>query len=78
MDTIGVIGTNSLSYSGTAKLAFMVVCILVSWIWFFGLSVAGSLIGKVNSTGRYILTLNKISALIMWGTAIYLITSILK
>ena len=76
MDTIGVIGTNSLSYSGTAKLAFMVVCILVSWIWFFGLSVAGSLIGKLNQSGQFILVLNKTSAFIMWGTAIYLITSL--
>lgn len=78
MDTIGVIGTSSLSYSGTAKLAFMVVCILVSWIWFFGLSIAGSLIGKIDPTGRFILTLNKISALIMWGTAIYLFVSLFE
>jgi L-lysine exporter family protein LysE/ArgO len=76
MDTIGVIGTNSLSYSGTTKLAFMVVCILVSWIWFFGLSVAGRLIGKLNQSGQFILVLNKTSAFIMWGTAIYLITSL--
>lgn len=78
MDTIGVIGTSSLSYSGTAKLAFMVVCILVSWIWFFGLSIAGSLIGKIDPTGRFILTLNKISALIMWGTSIYLFVSLFE
>ncbi|MGZ4161566.1 MAG: LysE/ArgO family amino acid transporter, partial [Neobacillus sp.] len=69
---------SSLSYSGTAKLAFMVVCILVSWIWFFGLSIAGSLIGKIDPTGRFILTLNKISALIMWGTAIYLFVSLFE
>ena len=76
MDTIGVIGTSSLSYTGPAKLTFMIFCILVSWVWFFGLSVAGSIVGKFDSTGRFILTLNKLSALIMWGTAIYLITTL--
>ncbi|WP_026566934.1 LysE/ArgO family amino acid transporter [Bacillus sp. UNC41MFS5] len=76
MDTIGVIGTSSLSYSGSAKITFMVVCILVSWLWFFGLSIVGSLVGKVDSSGRFILILNKISALIMWGTAVYLMFSL--
>jgi len=76
MDTIGVIGTSSLSYTGSAKIIFMVVCILVSWLWFFGLSLTGRLIGKLDQTGRFILYLNKISALIMWGTALYLIFSL--
>ena len=76
MDTIGVIGTSSLSYTGTAKITFMLVCILVSWIWFFGLSVAGRLTGKLDQSGQFIVILNKISALIMWGTAIFLAFSI--
>jgi L-lysine exporter family protein LysE/ArgO len=76
MDTIGVIGTSSLSYSGATKITFMVVCILVSWLWFFGLSIVGRLIGKLDSSGRFILLLNKLSALIMWGTAIYLMFSL--
>ncbi|MDR6123880.1 L-lysine exporter family protein LysE/ArgO [Bacillus sp. SLBN-46] len=76
MDTIGVIGTSSLSYSGSAKLAFMLSCIFVSWMWFFGLSLAGRIVGKLDQSGRFILILNKLSALIMWGTAIYLIFSL--
>jgi L-lysine exporter family protein LysE/ArgO len=76
MDTIGVIGTSSLSYTGPAKITFMVVCILVSWLWFFGLSIVGRWIGKLDQSGRFILLLNKISALIMWGTAVYLIFSL--
>ena len=75
MDTIGVIGTSSLSYSGPAKITFMVVCIMVSWLWFFGLSIVGRLIGRIDKSGSFILLLNKLSALIMWGTAIYLIFS---
>jgi L-lysine exporter family protein LysE/ArgO len=75
MDTMGVIGTSSLSYSGAEKIIFMVVCILVSWLWFFGLSIVGRLIGNLDHSGKFILLLNKISAMIMWGTAIYLILS---
>jgi L-lysine exporter family protein LysE/ArgO len=75
MDTIGVIGTSSLSYTGTEKAVFMIVCILVSWLWFFGLSIIGRLVGKLDQTGQFINILNKISAVIMWGTAVYLVIS---
>ncbi|MEH7305368.1 LysE/ArgO family amino acid transporter [Neobacillus drentensis] len=75
MDTIGVIGTSSISYSGSARITFMVVCIIVSWIWFLGLSIFGRLVGRVDQSGKFILILNKISALIMWATAIYLLFS---
>jgi len=76
MDTIGVIGTSSLSYSGTAKIIFMISCILVSWIWFFSLALAGKLLGRIDPSGKFILMLNKVSAIIMWGTAIFLIFSL--
>lgn len=77
MDTIGVIGTSSLSYSGGEKIAFTVTCIVVSWIWFFSLAVAGRLTGKLNQSGSFLVVLNKISAVIMWGTAVFLLFSLL-
>lgn len=76
LDTIGVIGTSSLGYSGSVKLAFMFAAILVSWLWFFGLSIAGHLTGKYDANGRFLFLLNKVSALIIWGTAIYLLFSL--
>ncbi len=75
MDTIGVIGTSSLTYTGIEKAIFTIVCIVVSWLWFFGLSIIGRLAGKFDQTGQFINTLNKISAVIMWGTAVYLVFS---
>ncbi|MEH7252880.1 LysE/ArgO family amino acid transporter [Neobacillus niacini] len=72
MDTIGVIGTSSLTYTGLDKAVFTIVCILVSWIWFLGLSIIGRMVGKLDQTGQFISRLNKISAVIMWGTAVYL------
>ena len=44
LDTIGVIGTSSLSYSGQEKLAFTIATILVSWLWFTALSRFGHFI----------------------------------
>ena len=45
MDTIGVIGTSSISYSGIEKLAFTLACIATSWIWFFSLALVGRQFG---------------------------------
>ncbi|WP_432775114.1 LysE/ArgO family amino acid transporter [Brevibacillus gelatini] len=72
LDTIGVIGTNSLNYAGAEKWGFTIACILVSCLWFFGLSVAGRIMGKLDRSGSLLRSLNIISALIMWGVAAYM------
>lgn len=77
MDTIGVIGTSSLSYSGIEKIGFTLACIITSWVWFFSLALAGRQIGRLDNSGRFIISLNKVSALIIWGTAIYLIITLI-
>ncbi|MGV2938761.1 LysE/ArgO family amino acid transporter [Mesobacillus sp. LC4] len=73
MDTIGVIGTSSMNYAGPAKFTFAVACILTSWIWFFVLAYVGRQVGRLGELNSFHMILNKISALIMWGTAIYLV-----
>jgi len=77
MDTVGVIGSSSLRYQGEGKIIFAVTCILVSWIWFIGLAWAGRITGKLDKSGNFMLVLNKISALVMWGAAVYLGLSLL-
>ncbi len=72
MDTVGVIGTSSLQYNGGEKAAFALACILVSWVWFIGLAVAGRITGELDKSGRLMMVLNKISALVMWGAAVYI------
>lgn len=72
LDTIGVIGTNSLAYQGIAKATFSIACILVSWVWFLGLGVAGRVIGTLDRTGRWMVWLNTGSALIIWTVALYM------
>ncbi|WP_409303936.1 LysE/ArgO family amino acid transporter [Peribacillus sp. SCS-155] len=78
MDTVGVIGTSSLQYLGEEKIIFTVTCIMVSWIWFIGLSLVGRIIGKIDKSGNFLLILNKISALIMWAAAVYLVFSLIN
>lgn len=73
MDTVGVIGSSSLSYSGTEKWVFALSCILVSWVWFFALALAGRFIGSLSSSDRFIRYLNKISACIICASAVLMI-----
>lgn len=77
LDTVGVIGTSSLKYLGGHKIAFSVACIVVSWMWFTGLGMAGRVIGEMDKTGRFIIIINKISAIVMWVTAAYIGSSLL-
>lgn len=77
LDTIGVIGTSSLSYTGTEKWGFTIACILVSCFWFFGLSVAGRTAGRLDHSGKLQRGLNIVSAAIMWGVAVYMASQLL-
>jgi L-lysine exporter family protein LysE/ArgO len=77
MDTIGVIGTSSLNYEGTDKILFTVSCIVVSWVWFASLALAGKWFGKLDKSGKILRIFNKISAIVMWAAAWYLIRGIL-
>ncbi|MBU5265555.1 LysE/ArgO family amino acid transporter [Virgibacillus proomii] len=72
LDTIGVIGTNSLVYTGHEKWIFTLACIGVSWIWFFALAITGKKIGQIDRNGILLKRLNQISALIIWGIAVYM------
>ncbi|AWB43193.1 lysine transporter LysE [Paenibacillus sp. CAA11] len=73
LDTIGVIGTSSLSYEGYAKAGFAAAAIAVSWIWFAGLAVAGRGMGRLDSSGRLLLLMNKLSAVVVWVMAVYMV-----
>ena len=69
LDIVAVIGSSSISYEGEEKMWFVAACILVSWCWFFCLAAAGRLLRRKIAFSAW---LSKISATIMWGTAIYL------
>lgn len=72
LDTIGVIGTNSLQYSGSEKLAFTLACIIVSWLWFIGLALLGKMLGKLDTNGKWMNRINKASAVMIWLVALYI------
>ncbi|MGM0873465.1 MAG: LysE/ArgO family amino acid transporter [Bacillota bacterium] len=77
LDTIGVIGTSSLVYNDFEKWLFTGACIVVSWLWFFGLALVGKCIKKIDEEGSLIGKINKVSALIIWAVAIYLFIQLL-
>lgn len=77
LDTIGVIGTNSLNYYGHHKLLFCVGCILVSFIWFLGLALAGNFLQKFDKKAFWLHYINKISALVIWSVAFYIFLQII-
>lgn len=72
LDTIGVIGTNAVQYSGNEKILFATACILVSWCWFFLLAVLGWKAGKKRRFTQLFVYINKVSAVFMWVSAIYM------
>lgn len=72
LDTIGVIGTSSLHYAEHSKLLFTSACILVSWLWFFGLAFTGRLLGNLDNSGKILQLLGRFSAVFIWGAAVYL------
>ncbi|MED4967619.1 MULTISPECIES: LysE family transporter [Heyndrickxia] len=63
-------------YAGAEKAAFSIACMLVSWIWFTGLAIAGRGIGRLGQSGRFLRFINKVSAVIMWGMAVYIVQSL--
>jgi len=72
IDTVGVIGTNSLNFVGQDKWLFTIACLLVSFAWFLGLSLAGHYTKRIDGSGKALAVLNKFSALIIWSVAIYI------
>ena len=77
IDTIGVIGMNSVYFTGNARWAYTAACISVSVFWFSSLCIAGHLLHKIDKSGKWIILINKISALIIWSIAIYIASKLL-
>jgi L-lysine exporter family protein LysE/ArgO len=73
LDTVAVIGTSALTYSGTFRLAYTLACVAVSWIWFFFLATAGHVLGVAAGGTVLRRWLNRISAVIMWGVGLQLL-----
>ncbi|WP_316979253.1 LysE/ArgO family amino acid transporter [Shumkonia mesophila] len=74
LDTVGVIGPSSLAYGETERMAFTLACIGVSWGYFLFLAVLGRVVSNIRGVRGL---LNRGSAVIMWGTAVYLASTLL-
>jgi len=71
IDTVGVIGTNSMQYFGVDRYIFTAACILVSVAWLFCLSFAGHYMRKIDKREKILFKLNKVSAILIWSVALY-------
>lgn len=78
LDTIGVIGTSSLSYHGAEKAMFTAACIITSWLWFLGLAITGKAVGSLDHEGRLLRWVNKCSAMMIWGVTVYLVVQLIQ
>lgn len=78
LDTIAIIGTNSVQYDTYGKIAYTGSCVAVSWIWFFSLAFAGSRVHRVSNSRSWIQYINKIGAIIIWSIACYMGFQIIK
>jgi L-lysine exporter family protein LysE/ArgO len=76
LDTIGVIGTSAISYQGQERVLFTTACILVSWLWFFGLAALGRTLRSKDIFSQGAGLFNKISALFIWGSAVYMLATV--
>ena len=71
IDILAVIGGSAVMYTAwSEKIAFGVASVLVSWMWFLGLSIAGHMVGRAALRKSSLLIFNRISAVMMWGSAV--------
>lgn len=70
LDTVGVLGTQSLPYTGLDKWLYTLSCIAVSWVWFIELVLAVRIFKTLDTGGGLMIVLNKCSALVMRGAAL--------
>jgi L-lysine exporter family protein LysE/ArgO len=78
LDTVGVIGTSALRYSGPEKWTFVAACISVSWVWFFVLALSGHGIGKITNGPQALRLINRLSALLIWGIAAFVAVGLIR
>lgn len=77
LDTIGVIGTTSLTFTSEDRILFTFGTILTSWLWFIFLSFIGRVVGLSDAKGILTTVINKVSAVIMALSAVYLMYTLL-
>lgn len=78
LDTAGIIGTNSTAYTDNALIVFTISCIAVSWLAFIILVLLGRVLGSIDTDGKITLYINKISAVVIFIIACFILINIIK
>ncbi len=76
LDTIVLIGGASANLSQSGRLGFLGGTILASWLWFFGLALAGRQLAPIMQNPKAWQVLDLLIGVIMWSIAASLIYSV--
>lgn len=75
LDTVAVIGSNAILFTGAAHIAFTVACVLVSWLWFISLASFGKFIRRFEKFKFY---QDRFSAMIILLSALNLLYRLVR
>ncbi|EYB69578.1 Lysine exporter protein (LYSE/YGGA) [Deinococcus phoenicis] len=78
LDTVVLIGGSSAGLSGEGRRAFLLGTILASWVWFFGLSLAGRQLAPLMRSPRAWQVLDVLVGLTMWAVAAGLVRGMVR
>ena len=74
LDTVAVIGTNAMTYNASQRMLFTGTCIIVSWLWFFGLAKVSYVLGARFQHNRW---RQRVVAIMLWLSAVLLVYRLL-
>ncbi|SMB95802.1 LysE/ArgO family amino acid transporter [Deinococcus hopiensis] len=78
LDTVVLIGGASASLDAVGRQAFLVGTILASWLWFFGLALAGRQLAPLMRNPRAWQVLDVLIGVMMWAIAAGLVLNGLR
>lgn len=79
IDTVAIIGGTALAYTNLAdRVAFSIACVGVSWVWFTLLAWVGRVATSFLFRDKARARMNQISGAMMWASAIYLGSVLLR
>lgn len=78
LDTVVLIGGASASLDGSGRRAFLAGTLLASWLWFFGLALAGQQLAPLMRSARAWQVLDVLIGGMMWAIAAGLVLGLLS
>jgi len=78
LDTVVLIGGSSAGLSADGRWGFLAGTVLASWLWFFGLALAGRQLAPVMQSPRAWQVLDVLIGVMMWAIAAGLVWGVMR